>query len=185
MPSQTTVRVCSFPGCGRKHCGFGLCSGHLQQRNKGKDLTKLARRKEPPRIEYDEAPCPNPALDGPCHIYRGKPRKDGYCAVKINGKHVGVHAYVLALKLGRPVGKGMKTDHQCRVRSCCNPLHLREVTSQVNSTENVVGISWQINKGKTHCPHGHPYSFENTLVQRTGHRTCRTCKRIRERGRVR
>jgi hypothetical protein len=34
---------------------------------------------------------------------------------------------------------------------------------------------WQ-NKTKTHCKHGHPYDDENTYVDSTGRRTCKTCR---------
>lgn len=32
---------------------------------------------------------------------------------------------------------------------------------------------------KTHCPHGHPYSPENTYLSRSNRRHCRTCQRER------
>lgn len=38
---------------------------------------------------------------------------------------------------------------------------------------------------KTHCVHGHEFTAENTLICNTGHRACRTCKRLREKGRKR
>jgi len=34
---------------------------------------------------------------------------------------------------------------------------------------------------KTHCPHGHLFSFENTYIGKNGHRHCRACHRIRSR----
>jgi len=38
---------------------------------------------------------------------------------------------------------------------------------------------------KTHCVHGHEFTVENTLICCTGHRACRACKRLREKGRKR
>ena len=32
-------------------------------------------------------------------------------------------------------------------------------------------------RAKTHCPHGHPYSPENTYFTSLGARACRTCHR--------
>lgn len=40
----------------------------------------------------------------------------------------------------------------------------------------------QINREKTHCPHGHEYTPENTKHQKTGRR-CRTCDLARDRRR--
>lgn len=37
------------------------------------------------------------------------------------------------------------------------------------------------NKDKTHCPHGHQYTDENTYVCKRGIRHCRACKRIKAR----
>ena len=33
---------------------------------------------------------------------------------------------------------------------------------------------------RTECPHGHPYSDENTYITSHGHRICRTCNRLRQ-----
>lgn len=42
-----------------------------------------------------------------------------------------------------------------------------------------------INRAKTHCPDGHPYNDQNTVLTRTGKgyvtRTCKTCLRLRNR----
>ncbi|MFE9235221.1 hypothetical protein [Cellulosimicrobium funkei] len=32
-------------------------------------------------------------------------------------------------------------------------------------------------KAKTHCPNGHPYNEQNTVVYADGRRRCRTCRR--------
>lgn len=34
----------------------------------------------------------------------------------------------------------------------------------------------ELNKRKTHCPHGHEYSIKNTWFDKKGHRFCLTCK---------
>lgn len=71
-----------------------------------------------------------------------------------------------------PIPAGMTVDHECRVRRCCNPLHLRLLPNIDNATDNGQGR-------KTHCPHGHPYDEENTMHNRRGHRSCRACARAR------
>lgn len=71
-----------------------------------------------------------------------------------------------------PIPKGMTVDHICRVRRCCNPLHLRLLSNEENGADNG-------NKRKTHCPQGHPYAGENLYVAPKGDRRCRIC--IRER----
>ncbi len=90
-----------------------------------------------------------------------------------------VHRYIWECEVG-PIPEGLVLDHQCRNRACCNVDHLRVVTYQVNSTENVVGIGWQVHEAKTHCPSGHVYDEANTYYDGRG-RQCRACKNKRQR----
>src|SRR5690606_12624439 len=41
------------------------------------------------------------------------------------------------------------------------------------------------NAEKTHCPHGHPYTPENTRIEKSGRRRCRECERPKVRARMR
>ena len=182
-------KICEFPDCGRPARAKGLCASHYSQRRQGKELTPLyaTRRPKgsPPRILYDEAPCPRADLPGPCHIFRGGKcggKSGGYGTVGFNGKIIRVHRYVYERDVG-PIPPGMEIDHQCRVRACCNVQHLRVVDDRTQATENVVGSGCQLSKAKTHCPKGHEYSPENTYVWR-GMRDCRECSRIRDRART-
>ncbi|MFJ7176424.1 HNH endonuclease [Streptomyces massasporeus] len=75
------------------------------------------------------------------------------------------------------IPEGLDLDHLCRVRRCVNPWHVEPVTRQVNI---VRGDAPKLQRGKTHCPHGHPYNDVNTIVYR-GRRFCRECKRSRQR----
>ena len=73
----------------------------------------------------------------------------------------------------------MPLDHLCRHRHCVRPEHLEPVTSKVNTRRSNVGLN---SANKTHCPHGHEYDEENTLVY-GGKRVCRACKNRRNRER--
>lgn len=137
-----------------------------------------------PTILCDARPCPNPALSGPCHVFRGTKTQKGYGQISIKNKSVLVHRLVWEREIG-PIPKGLEVDHQCRVKSCCNVDHLRIVTQKVNLTENVVGSCWQLEAAKTHCPRGHPYDEANTYYQvrknRKGPaRCCRACNRHKQ-----
>jgi hypothetical protein len=74
-----------------------------------------------------------------------------------------------------PIPDGFQIDHLCRVRNCVAPDHLEAVTQQENLRRGEAGAN---NKIKTHCPHGHEYTPENTLVNRSGSRVCVICKRV-------
>ncbi len=76
-----------------------------------------------------------------------------------------------------PIGAGLVIDHLCRVRSCCNPNHLEPVTPLENTRrgEGPSGLAAR----RTHCPAGHPYSSENTRMDKRGYRVCRSCSQNR------
>ena len=91
------------------------------------------------------------------------------------------HRYAYELLVGS-IPLGLTIDHLCRNRSCVNPTHLEPVTRAEN-----IRRGESAERNKTHCPQGHEYTFENTLiyakrVSGTG-RQCRTCNRERARRR--
>lgn len=177
-------KQCEFPGCGRPIDCKGLCTGHKSQLFRGLKLFPLFSTKRPngrmPCIHCEELPCTIPNLFGPCHIYQGLKDRKGYGLCSIKRKTVRVHRYIWECEVG-PIPDGMVIDHVCRNRACCNVDHLRVVTPTVNSTENVIGTSWQINRDKTHCKHGHLFDEANTKRDANGNRSCRECTRIRSR----
>ncbi len=179
-----STRTCAFEGCGRRHKARGLCSGHLWQQYHGKPLGPLRRlrpHRSSPVIEYDEIPCPNPELEGPCHMFRGCKDRDGYGFTSIGRRSIRVHRYTWEQANG-PIADGLVIDHRCRNRPCCNPAHLRLVSMPVNSMENSMGIC-AINSAKTHCLRGHPFDEENTYYIPKGGRACKACQRERDKHR--
>jgi hypothetical protein len=172
-------KPCSFEGCVRPHAARGYCQSHALQLKKGKALSPLKFKRPdgtPPVINYTEETCAAAGLVGPCFRFAGSLQSGGYGLVSVNNKRVLVHRYVWEQERG-DIPSGLVIDHMCRNRACCNPDHLRVVTMQVNATENVVGVCWQIHAAKTHCPAGHEYSEENTLHYQG--RECRMCRSAR------
>ncbi|ANU79701.1 HNH endonuclease [Arthrobacter phage Conboy] len=55
-----------------------------------------------------------------------------YGALKVGGRVVRANRFALELKLGRPLGPGMKARHTCDNPPCCNPAHLLEGTQAQN-----------------------------------------------------
>ena len=97
-------------------------------------------------------------------------------------REVYVHVWAYSTCIG-PIPTGMQVDHRCHTddtdcpggdacmhRRCCNPEHLELVTNSENTMRQR-----HANRGKTHCPKGHEYTPENTVVWNDNKRRCATC----------
>lgn len=109
-----------------------------------------------------------------CWLWEGYINSEGYGEYKSD-----FLTTRLAHRISYALDKGelpeLPLDHLCRHRHCVNPDHLEPVEGIVNTRRSNVGLH---ESAKTHCPHGHPYDEENTLVY-NGKRFCRTCKNQR------
>lgn len=144
-------------------------------------MPKPSKLKTSTGLLHNEVPYTgdNPAVKGPCHIFLGGKDKDGYGITSVKSWPVKAHRYIWEFHKGE-IPEGLVIDHICRVRACVNINHLRLVTGKQNSTENVVGICWMLQKQKTHCIRGHPFDEENTRINKIG-RGCRACGREKAR----
>jgi hypothetical protein len=132
-----------------------------------------------------DGPIPEHRPDlGPCWIWTGAKIKHGYGHFRLNRKSILAHRVAYEWLVG-PIPEGLEPDHLCRVPSCVNPGHIEPVTQR----ENVLrGTSFAaLNARKTHCPHGHEYTPENTRVQVKPNgargRFCRACSNAKNRRR--
>jgi HNH endonuclease len=111
-----------------------------------------------------------------CKIFTGYLSK-GYGKISVGSRSDGtrrnIRVHIFAYeRLWGPVPEGHVLDHLCRVRACWEPAHLQPVTNH----ENVLrGDAGAFNGLKTHCPKGHPYDDENTVIRSCGRRRCRIC----------
>jgi hypothetical protein len=93
-------------------------------------------------------------------------------------KHTGpAHRFAFEVIGGTTIPDGLTIDHLCRNRRCVNPDHMEPVTRGENARRGDAGI---VGRLKTHCPHGHEYTPENTLISHPldsmkRSRICRTC----------
>lgn len=107
-----------------------------------------------------------------CWIWQRSTLKAGYGCIRVEGKTRTVHSVAFELFEGE-VPEGLELDHLCRVRACCNPMHLEPVTHR----ENILrGASRAAKAAVTHCPRGHAYDASNTYRYQ-GRRFCRACQR--------
>ena len=114
-----------------------------------------------------------------CWLWTRGCGRGGYGQVSISGRTRRAHRVSYELVYGMVLTPDQLLHHTCRNTSCINPNHL-EITSQTTHIDSgVYG-----NKEKTHCPHGHEYTPENTWWNRQGRsRECYECKKRRIRRR--
>lgn len=124
-----------------------------------------------------------------CWLWDGGLNNRGYGTLRpTGGKNIGVHRLSYQLHVA-PIPECMEIDHLCKVRCCVNPDHLEPVTRLENVRRSSAGYYARspennVQKAKTHCPQGHPYSGDNLWTSKTGQRQCKTCHRVRERVRA-
>lgn len=122
-----------------------------------------------------------------CWPWLGARQPNGYGKMGSGGSHgrtLLAHRVSYELNVG-PIPDGLTIDHLCRNPACVNPAHMEVVTGAENILRGESAAAR--NSRKTHCPAGHPYDEENTLLHRlrTGKygRECRECNKLRCRDR--
>ena len=109
-----------------------------------------------------------------CWIWTGRieqhPRHGGYGRFDYDNRGWLAHRFAYEHAVG-PIPDGCELDHKCRTRACVRPDHLDPVPHVVNMRRGARAT-------KTHCPHGHEYTPENTRVytkRGSRERMCKAC----------
>ena len=99
-----------------------------------------------------------------CWLWTAHVSKDGYGRFGIGRKAHEAHRVSFKLFNGN-IGENLCVDHICKVRSCVNPNHLRLLTREENSKNQI-----NANSLKKVCKNGHEFSLRNNK------RICRECQ---------
>ena len=110
----------------------------------------------------------------PCWVWTAYRLRGGYGQFGSGPTRWYAHRLAYTLERGS-IPDGLTLDHLCRNRPCVNHEHLELVTLDENNARGYGPAA--INKRKTACNHGHPYSPENTVIRAHGWRWCRICRR--------
>ncbi len=119
-----------------------------------------------------------------CWEWTARKDQNGYGLFWDGNRSSRAHRVSYEMHVGK-IPDGLVIDHLCRVRSCVNPAHLEPVTNRENLMRGQTLTA--VNAGKTHCPRGHEYTEENTLIRNnwrygTSERICRPCRAEVQRG---
>lgn len=150
--------------------------------------TKMGRKGKPNRVIFghragftDEAffwSRIEKRSDDECWPWTGNARADGRGIMRprINGSRKRCYSYQYSYIIHNEMAEipdGMMICHHCDNPSCVNPKHLFMGT-RTDNVRDAVKKGRLKNQQKTHCPHGHEYTAENTYIYK-GRRNCRIC----------
>lgn len=123
----------------------------------------------------------SPEPNSGCWLWTGTINDSGYGRFNVSDRRERAHRLLYEYLKG-PIPEGLILDHLCRVRSCVNPDHLEPVTQGENVRRGMAGATQRARQlAKTHCPHGHDYTPENTSYNWRGARVCRACRNAQQR----
>lgn len=124
-------------------------------------------------------------LGGPCWYWQGHVREDdGYATFDfgrryLNGAPIPEYIHRVAYEVANgSIDLGLIVDHLCKLRACCNPVHLEQKTQKANLAGR------RKHALQTHCKRGHElrspedyydYSTADHIV-----RKCIRCHKIRQ-----
>lgn len=109
-----------------------------------------------------------------CWLWQGHLSRGGYGHFAVGSRPIKAHRFAYSLINGE-IPDGLVVLHSCDTPACVNPDHLSVGTDSDNQRDSVQKKRHRESR-KSICPHGHPYSEDNTYVDPRGRRQCRVCR---------
>lgn len=144
---MTDVRLCSFPGCDRRHHANGYCRLHDRRNRTKGDPTDCGKgRNVPLDWRFERKRTPTDAAE--CWEWEGARTKDGYGIFWDGTKHersganrmIGAHRWAYMRYVG-DIPEGHEVCHSCDNPPCVNPSHLYTDTHAANASR-----AWQLGR---------------------------------------
>ena len=125
---------CSYPGCKRVSVRKGQCNKHNQRYEKYGDAG-FVKFKRGIQIKWLRAAVKR--VTGDCIIYPFCVSAKGYGTITYNKESWSAHRLAYFLVHGA-ITQGLEICHNCGVRDCVNPAHLRQDTHQSNIDDTIL-----------------------------------------------
>lgn len=172
MPrTNPNAAPCVIDGCERPQHGRGWCILHYNR------WIVRGTTDDPIGQTLDERFWSKVDKTGECWVWTANKKADGYGMIRVAGRTVAAHRLSWELHFG-PIPPDLHVCHTCDNPPCVNPDHLFVGTREDNMRD-AAAKGRNVQQKKTHCPHGHEYTPENTYIVRraTGstHRVCAAC----------
>ena len=172
---------CSIPGCSKPAKKLGWCSMHYERQYKHGTFDA------PHRPTLEERFMSHVQVDAAgCWRWQGWTATGGYAYFKqkIDGRWKSRRAHRVSYELFvGPIPDGLAIHHECEVRDCVNPDHLRATTWRENTLLNTSPAAE--NARRDTCRRGHPLSGDNVQIIKASsgeRRRCKSCARARRSG---
>lgn len=115
-----------------------------------------------------------------CWLYSHVCMSTGYGRVRWQGRRTTTHRVTWEHYVG-PIPEGRQIDHLCRVRACCNPLHLEVVDQRTNVRRGESPSTVTARSGV--CQRGHSMA-DAYHAPGSGKYSCRSCTKLRRAGKL-
>jgi hypothetical protein len=137
---MATSRVCSIPGCDKPFEARDLCNGHYERwRKHGSAFDRSPLR--PLAANGEGLAFINWALDvintDECVLWPFSVSGGGYSMVRWNGRQTTGHRLLCELAHGPAPSPDHEAAHNCGVRRCVSPHHVRWATSKENIGDQI------------------------------------------------
>lgn len=126
------IGMCTFDGCGNEAKSLGLCKSHYMQYRRTGILKPLRLVGNPVERFWSKVDS-----SGEHWIWTPGPKdSNGYGQFSIGTKKIYPHRFSYEIHKGE-IPSGLEIDHECRIRLCVRPEHLRAVTRSVNANNRI------------------------------------------------
>lgn len=130
---MTKFRICTIPGCGKKHDARGFCRFHYREAVKAGQLKSIVTR-APAGSPQKFAIAALKSNTDECILWPFM-LKHGYGRFSYFGQEIFAHRFVCEQTHG--VAEDMMATHKCGVSACINPRHLRWGTAKSNTEDAI------------------------------------------------